>query len=143
VSAAVVATLDGRKPRVLVIEDEALVAMLIEEMVAETGSELVGSAHTLRDGIDIARSAPADVALLDLNLRGELAYPVADALRERGIPVVFTTGYGSIRVPERFRNCPLLEKPFNRHSLARALAAVLREGGGPSTGVVALPQPCP
>src|SRR5215210_732571 len=86
---------DGQKRRVLVIEDEALVAMLIEDMIHDSGDEMVGAASTLTDALALARDAQADVALLDLNLKGVLAYPVADVLRERGMPIVFTSGYGS------------------------------------------------
>src|SRR5215213_6386665 len=84
---------DGQKCRVLVVEDEALIAMLVEDMIHDSGGEMVGSAGKLTDAVDLARTAQADVALLDLNLAGALAYPVADVLRERGMPIVFTSGH--------------------------------------------------
>src|SRR4051794_27200383 len=83
-------------------------------------------AAKLSDAVDLARNAQADVALLDLNLGGALTYPVADVLRERGVPLVFTSGYGSHGAIERFRDCPILDKPFDQHSLERAIDTALR-----------------
>ena len=74
-------TLNGHPCRVLVVEDEALIAMLVEDMIHDSGGEMVGPAAKLSDAVDLARNAQADVALLDLNLGGALAYPVADVLR--------------------------------------------------------------
>src|SRR5215210_1959482 len=127
---------DGQKRRVLVIEDEALVTMLIEDMIHDSGAEMVGAASTLTDALALARDAQADVALLDLNLKGVLAYPVADVLRERGMPIVFTSGYGSAGLTERFQDCPILDKPFDQHSLEHAIETVLRLRGH-SLGLVA------
>jgi CheY-like chemotaxis protein len=116
---------DGQKRRVLVIEDEALVAMLIEDMILDSGDEMVGSASRLSDALVLARETQADVALLDINLGGVLAYPVADVLHQRGVPIVFTTGYGSAGVSERFRDCPILDKPFDQPSLEKAIHTIL------------------
>src|SRR5215204_90334 len=117
---------DGQKCRVLVIEDEALVAMLIEDMIHDSGDEMVGSACRLSDAMLLAQETQADVALLDINLGGALAYPVADVLRQRGVPIVFTTGYGSAGLIERFQDCPILDKPFDQPSLEHAIHTVLR-----------------
>ena len=117
---------DGQKRRVLVVEDEALVAMLIEDMIHDSGDEMVGSACRLSDALALAQETQADVALLDINLGGVLAYPVADVLRQRGVPIVFTTGYGSAGLSERFQDCPILDKPFDQHSLEKAIHAILR-----------------
>ena len=114
---------DGQKCRV--IEDEALVAMLIEDMIHDSGDEMVGSACRLSDALLLAQEAQADVALLDNNLGGALAYPVADVLRQRGVPIVFTTGYGAAGLIERFQDCPILDKPFDQHSLEKAIHAIL------------------
>src|SRR3954451_10208733 len=95
---------DGHPCRVLVVEDEALIAMLVEDMIHDSGGEIVGSAGKLSDAVDLARQAQADVALLDLNLAGALAYPVADVLRERGIPIGSASGYGSAGLTERFQD---------------------------------------
>ena len=117
---------DGQKCRVLVVEDEALVAMLIEDMILDSGDEMVGSACRLSDALVLAQETRADVALLDINLGGALAYPVADVLRERGVPIVFTSGYGSAGLIERFQDCPILDKPFDQPSLEQAIHTVLR-----------------
>src|SRR3954449_9344431 len=121
---------DGQKRRVLVIEDEALVAMLIEDMILDSGDEMVGSACRLSDALVLAQEAQADVALLDINLGGALAYPVADVLRQRGVPIVFTSGYGSAGLIERFQDCPILGKsrmrPVERRRVARAVVALTR-----------------
>src|SRR4051812_35823077 len=119
-------TMNGHPCRVLVVEDEALIAMLVEDMIHDSGGEMVGSAGKLTDAVDLARKAQADVALLDLNLGGALTYPVADVLRQRGVPIVFTSGYGSHGVIERFRDCPILDKPFDQHSLEQAIDTALR-----------------
>ena len=118
--------MNGHPCRVLVVEDEALIAMLIEDMIHDSGGEMVGSAGKLTDAVDLARKAQADVALLDLNLAGALAYPVADVLRERGMPIVFTSGYGSAGLIERFQDCPILDKPFDQDRLEQAIGMVLR-----------------
>jgi CheY-like chemotaxis protein len=117
---------DGQKCRVLVVEDEALVAMLVEDMIHDGGGEMVGPASTLTDALAFARETQADVALLDINLKGVLAYPVADVLRERGMPIVFTSGYGSAGLIERFQDCPMLDKPFDQPSLEHAIHTVLK-----------------
>jgi CheY-like chemotaxis protein len=87
--------------------------------------KMVGSASRLSDALVLARESQADVALLDINLGGVLAYPVADVLHQRGVPIVFTTGYGSAGVSERFRDCPILDKPFDQPSLEKAIHTIL------------------
>ena len=120
------ATLNGHPCRVLVVEDEALIAMLVEDMLHDGGGEMVGSAGKLSDAVDLARTAQADVALLDLDLKGTLAYPAADVLRGRGVPLVFTSGYGSGALIQRFQDCPILDKPFDQHNLEQAIDTALR-----------------
>jgi CheY-like chemotaxis protein len=117
----------GEKPRcrVLVVEDEALIAMLIEDMVLDFGSAVVGPVAKLADAISLARSAELDAAILDINVGGSVIFPVADTLHERGIPIVFATGYGSQGLPLRFRSSPVLAKPFSYQSLADLLRTVL------------------
>ena len=97
----------GEKPRcrVLVVEDEAMIAMLVEDMVLDFGSEVVGPVATMDDAINLARSA--------------------DILSERGIPLIFATGYGSKGLPPRFQDSPTLPKPFSYQSLEEALRSAL------------------
>ncbi|WP_048707809.1 response regulator [Microvirga massiliensis] len=116
----------SRKPRcrVLVVEDEAVIAMLFEDMVLEFGSEVVGPVAKIKDALDLAHTE-LDAAILDINLGGAVIFPVADVLSERGIPFIFATGYGATSLPLRFRDRPALQKPFDFESLAKALRKIL------------------
>jgi CheY-like chemotaxis protein len=107
--------------RILVVEDEAIVAMLLEDMLAELGYEVVGPVTRLDRALVLARDAPIDAAVLDVNLNGRDTYAVADALSARAIPFVFATGYGAKELAERFRGTPITQKPFHRDDLERAL----------------------
>lgn len=109
--------------RVLVVEDEAMVSMLVEEFLEELGCEVTGIASRLDDALEKAGSLTLDLALLDVNLAGRLSYPVAELLLARGIPVVFVTGYGAAALPEALHGVPVLSKPFRRNQLAAALQA--------------------
>jgi CheY-like chemotaxis protein len=111
--------------RVLVVEDEVLVAMLIEDMLADLGCIVVGSVSTLNAALD-SMSAPAfDAAILDVNLNGAESYPVAHALAQKRVPFLFSTGYGEGGIPLTLRDVPVLAKPFERTALERALASLL------------------
>ncbi len=107
--------------RALIVEDEVLVAMLIEEMLVELGYEIAGLSTHLDQAVTLACTAPFDVALLDINLNGRQSFPVADAVRARGLPFLFATGYGSRIVPEPYRTAPILQKPFSLEELKDAL----------------------
>ncbi len=117
----------SEKPRcrVLVVEDEAVIAMLVEDMVSDFGSEVVGPVATITEALRLARDAELDAAILDVNVGGAVIFPVADTLQERGVPVIFATGYGSGTMPQRFSASPTLPKPFAYETLAAALRAVL------------------
>jgi DNA-binding response OmpR family regulator len=116
-----------RKHRILVVEDEAMISMLLEDMVLEFGGELVGPVARFDDALALAHQAEFGVAVLDLNLNGTLSYPIAEVIRERGIPVIFATGYGAGGLLDRFRDCPTLQKPFSQQDFADAVAAACRE----------------
>lgn len=111
--------------RVLVAEDEALVSMLIEDMLADAGAVVVGPAATLDEALSLARTETVDIALLDVNLAGKAIFPVADVLRERGVPFIFASGYGEAGIIEDHRGAPVLQKPFREADLNRALAAIV------------------
>ncbi len=117
----------GEKPRcrVLVVEDEAMIAMLVEDMVLDFGSEVVGPVANMQEAIRLAQSAELDAAILDINVGGTVIFPVADILTERGIPLIFATGYGSKGLPARFQDNPTLPKPFSYQSLSEVLRKVL------------------
>jgi CheY-like chemotaxis protein len=107
--------------RALVVEDEVLVGMMIEDMLRDLGYEIAGLSTHLDQAVVLARTARFDVALLDINLNGRQSFPVADAVRARGLPFLFATGYGSRIVPEPYRDAPILQKPFSLEELKGAL----------------------
>lgn len=111
--------------RVLVVEDEAMIAMLMEDMVADLGGEVVATAARLEDALALASERAFDFAVLDLNLAGTLTYPVADILKQRGIPYVFATGYGSSGLAEGYGDEVKLPKPFTASELERVIRQVL------------------
>jgi CheY-like chemotaxis protein len=111
--------------RILVVEDEPLVADLLEEMLTDLGGVMVGPAYTLSAGVALAADAVLDGAVLDVNIRGARIDPVADTLRRRGIPLVFATGYGE-RAGPSFQAAPLIEKPYTLEALSAALAKALQ-----------------
>jgi CheY-like chemotaxis protein len=111
--------------RVLIVEDEAIIAMTAEDMVTELGCETVGIASTLADAMAAAGKGGFDIALLDINLNGIESLPVADRLRTAGIPFIFTTGYGNAgRGPENDQ-VPLVTKPYQLGDLASAMGKAL------------------
>ena len=84
--------------RILVVEDEALIAVMVEDMLTDMGSNVIGPAATIEAALRLARSEELDAAVLDVNVRGERIDPVAEALMARGVPVLFATGYGEVRL---------------------------------------------
>jgi DNA-binding response OmpR family regulator len=117
--------IDKPRCRILVVEDEAMIAMLVEEMVLDFGSEVVGPAAKMEEALRLASDASLDAAILDVNVGGAVVYPVADLLRARGVPIIFATGYGAGELPSRFRKDAALSKPFSYEELAGALRTVL------------------
>jgi CheY-like chemotaxis protein len=107
--------------RVLVVEDEMMVSMLIEDMLAELGCEVVGPASRLDEALSLAKEAELDCAVLDVNLGGQPIFPLADLLRERGRPFAFATGYGDAGLRDVDKGSPVLQKPFREGDLARVL----------------------
>jgi CheY-like chemotaxis protein len=112
--------------RILIVEDEMLVAMNIEDMLIDLGHEVAGIASRLDAAISLAREAELDAAVLDVNLAGERSFPVADILVERSVPFLFATGYGLQGIAERYRDRVVLQKPFRAADLGDALAALCR-----------------
>jgi CheY-like chemotaxis protein len=108
--------------RVLVVEDEMMVSMLIEDMLGELGCLVVGPASRLEDALALARDAEMDCAVLDVNLAGQPIFPLADLLRQRGLPFAFATGYGDAGVRDVDRGAPVLQKPFREGDLAKVLS---------------------
>lgn len=110
--------------RILVVEDEMLVAMNIEDMLLDLGHEVAGLASRVEPALALAREGEFDVAMLDVNLAGKPSFPVAEILIERGIPVLFATGYGIKGIPEAFHACPVLQKPFREKDLGAAIDSI-------------------
>jgi CheY-like chemotaxis protein len=115
--------LSGR--RVLVVEDEMMVVMMIEDMLADLGCEAVTAAATVDQAIALIDAQAFDVAMLDMNLNGNECYPVADALAVRGVPFIFSTGYNGRDMREGYRDRPVLKKPFQHRELDEILTRVL------------------
>ena len=111
--------------RVLVIEDEAIIAMTAEDMLEELGCTLAGTAATLADALAAADTHGFDVALLDINLNGAESLPVAEKLRARGVPFIFTTGYGAAGHCDAYPEAELVTKPYRMEDLEGAIQRAL------------------
>jgi CheY-like chemotaxis protein len=107
--------------RVLVVEDEMLVAMLIEDQLSDLGYDIVGPAMRLETALELAETAEFDIAILDINLAGRQSFSVADLLASRGLPFLFASGYGAAGLVPPFLDRPVLQKPFNIKMMAEAL----------------------
>ena len=108
--------------RVLIVEDESLVAMLLETILEDMGCVPVGPASTVDEGLQIATGGERiDAALLDVNVAGKQVFPIAQALKDRGVPFVFSTGYGEGGLPDEWRGQPTLQKPFTEAAVRDAL----------------------
>jgi len=107
--------------RILVVEDEAAISLLLEDMLLDFGCEVIGPAARLSAALDAVAREQVDLAILDVNVAGEPIYPVAEALAQRSIPFVFSTGYGSAGIRDAFRDRPVLQKPFAQHDLKQKL----------------------
>ena len=116
--------LEGRT--ILVVEDESLVAMLLETILEDMGCATLGPVSTIDEALAvIADGSSFDGALLDVNVAGKEVFPVAAALKERGVPFVFSTGYGEGGLPEEWRGHPTIQKPFTEDAVQQALMRVL------------------
>ena len=115
--------------RVLVVEDEMMVSMLIEDMLTDLGCTVVGPAARLDEAIDLAKTHELDCAVLDVNLGGQPIVPLADVLREMGRPFAFATGYGDAGLRDVDKGTPVLQKPFRESDLARILGELRAKVG--------------
>jgi CheY-like chemotaxis protein len=114
--------------RVLLVEDEAIIAMTAEDMLEELGCTVAASASGLAEALAAAARGGFDVALLDINLNGVDSLPVAERLRADGVPFVFTTGYGAAGCGGGFEEAPLVTKPYQIADLEDAIAKALGRG---------------
>jgi two-component SAPR family response regulator len=114
--------------RVMIVEDEMLIAMELESIVADQGGTVIGPAPNIERALALLDRERPDAAILDVNLNGSTVAPVAAALTEQGVPFVLATGYGKAPPPE-MEGVPLVQKPVNHAQLVRALVGVLEASG--------------
>lgn len=114
-----------RGARVLIVEDEFFLADDLAAALREEGAEVLGPAGTLAEAESLVDDDALDCAIVDMNLRGDMAYPIADRLLAAGIPFLIATGYGSASLPERFAGVPRVEKPCDTRRVIEALPALL------------------
>lgn len=128
-AAAAVAVAAG-VPRILVVEDEYLLAIGLEDDLEELGCAVVGPFMDLESATAASRDEHFDLAILDVNLNGDMVYPLADELIERGETVLLLTGYSAADLPERFRSLPRIGKPHDLTKLGREVRRLLPEREG-------------
>lgn len=116
-------------PRILVLDDEPLIAMMVEDWLMDLGHEIVGPAHSVASALSLLEQSAPDAAILDISLAGETSYAVADVLAARGIPFVFATGRSIDGLEERFRSAPTLSKPFDLDALTNVIAQLTARQG--------------
>lgn len=118
----------GEQQRILIVEDEMMLALLLEDVVKEAGYAASKSAR-LPHALGLVNATRFDAAVLDVNLNGEQVFPVADALRKQGVPFLFASGYGDIAVPAEYRSYPVLQKPYGLETFRGALQELLGGAG--------------
>ena len=112
--------LSGRN--ILIVEDESLVAMLLETILEDMGCTVIGPESNVGDGLRVVTGeTDLDAALLDVNVAGQEVFPIAEALKARGVPFVFSTGYGEAGLPDHWRGHPTIQKPFTETAIREAL----------------------
>jgi CheY-like chemotaxis protein len=114
-----------RRTSVLLVEDETLVRMMIAGMVEELGHTVVAEAGNIAEALKLAKTADFGIAILDINVAGDRIEPVAEIIHGRHLPFVFASGYGAAGLPDKFRDRPVLQKPFPISKLGEAIDAAL------------------
>jgi len=120
-----VAPKPSTKPRVLLVEDDALVGMMVQDMLEDAGWDVIGPVPSLDEALEAVRNGDFDAAVLDVNLGGTFVYPVAEVLHANGVPFVFLTGYAQEQLDDRFLASPALQKPIEADALEAALKTAL------------------
>jgi CheY-like chemotaxis protein len=114
--------------RVLIVEDELMIRMLLEGMLTDLGHRVAAEAGGLDEAISLAKQGEFDLAVLDVNLNGNSVTPVVEILVERGVPFIFASGYGQRGLPEAYRTAPILQKPFQADALEQAIQSIANAG---------------
>ena len=122
-------TLSGK--RILAVEDEYMLAQELALFLEERGATVVGPVGTIQAGLCLATRETLDAAVLDVNLRNKPVYPVADVLIERGIPIVFVTGYDELLMQRPYLGLPRCPKPLDKEALLRVLVREIATRAGP------------
>jgi CheY-like chemotaxis protein len=110
---------------ILLVEDEVMIRMMVADMLEELGHSVAGEAGEINQAIELAQSSEFDLAILDVNINGEMITPVAGVIKASGRPFIFATGYGAAGVPEGYRDQPTLQKPFTIEQLAEMIDQIL------------------
>ncbi|KXI55776.1 hypothetical protein ACS48_00320, partial [Bacillus cereus] len=116
--------LSGRS--VFLVEDEVMIRMMVADMLEELGCKVAAEAGDIAEALRLAEATAFDIAILDVNVNGQVISPVADVIQAQGRPFIFATGYGSAGLPEQYRDRPALQKPFQLDALSKTIAAALR-----------------
>ncbi len=111
---------------VLLVEDEVMIRMMVADMLEEIGYTIAAEAGDIDEAVRLVQITDFDIAILDVNVNGKVITPVAEAVQLRGLPFVFATGYGAQGLPEKFRDRPTIQKPFQIETLARTIESVLK-----------------
>lgn len=117
-------------PRILVLDDEPMIAMLVQDWLQDLGFETVGPAQSVATALDLIERTSLDGAILDVSLGNEDCYAVADCLQERGVPFAFATGHGRNGIDARYKNAAVLSKPFDFVMMKRVLTEFLAKTQG-------------
>jgi two-component SAPR family response regulator len=120
-------------PRILVLEDDVIISLMMEDWLSDLACETVGPANSVAMALELIRSATPDAAILDLSLGTEnTSGAVADVLLEKNVPFAFASGYGASALPARHRSTPVLQKPFVFEDVKRIVDRLLRPAGRPN-----------
>jgi CheY-like chemotaxis protein len=111
--------------RIFIVEDEAMIRMMVVDMIEELGHVVAAEAGQIDQALELAQSADFDLAILDVNVNGKIITSVAELIKNRNLPLIFATGYDAAGVPEEFEEYPALQKPFQLEALAASIEEAL------------------
>ena len=111
--------------RIFLVEDEAMIRMMVVDMIEELGHVVAAEAGQIDQALELAQSADLDLAILDVNVNGKIITSVAELIKSRNLPLIFATGYGAGGLPEEFEDYPALQKPFQLEALAASIEEAL------------------